>query len=120
MRRLIFVSDDEPTVADSLSRIGQALDVTVVADTQARVVERARTDKPDLVVLDIQQRDGLELLTLLKTGRTTRDIPVVVIAREDKPDLRDLALEIGADGFISKPLGRDFLAKLLTFLSAQS
>ena len=116
MPKLILVSDDEPTVADSLARIGQELDVTVVADTQAKVVERARMNKPDLVVLDIQQKNGLELLSLLKTGRATKDIPVIVIALEESPDLREMALEVGADGFIAKPLGKDFLPKLLLFL----
>ena len=119
VRRLILVSDDEPTVADSLARIGQALDVTVLGDTQAKVVERARSSKPDLVVLDIQQKDGLELLSLLKTGRSNKDIPVIVIGLEDGPDLREMALEVGADGFIAKPLGKDFLPKLLTFLGTR-
>lgn len=119
MARLILVSDDEPTVAASLSRIGSSLDVTVIGEAKARVVERARKEKPDLVVLDVQQKDGLEMLSMLKTGRTTKDIPVVVIARDDQPELREMALEVGADGFIPKPLGKDFLPKLLLFLAGR-
>lgn len=117
VQRLILVSDDEPTVAESLSRIGQTLDVTVVAETNRKVVDRARKEKPDVVVLDVQQKDGLELLSLLKTGRNTKDIPVVVIADADRGELREMALEVGADGFIAKPLGKDFLPKLLLFLA---
>src|SRR4051812_14163754 len=105
VQRLILVSDDEPMVAESLSQIGKNLDVTVVADTNKKVVDRARKERPDIVVLDVQQKDGLELLSLLKTGRNTKDIPVVVIADADLPDLRDMALEVGADAFITKPLG---------------
>jgi len=119
VQKLILVSDDEPTVAESLEQIGKNLDVTVVADTNKKVVDRARKEKPDVVVLDVQQKDGLELLSLLKTGRTTKDIPVVVIADTDASDLREMALEVGADGFISKPLGKDFLPKLLLFLSGR-
>lgn len=119
MQRLILVSDDEPTVADSLRKIGPSLDVSVLAEQKTKVVDRARKEKPDLVVLDVQQKDGLEVLSLLKTGRNTKDIPVVVIARDDAPELREMALEIGADGFIPKPLGKDFLPKLLLFLAGK-
>jgi CheY-like chemotaxis protein len=119
VQRLILVSDDEPTVAESLEKIGKNLDVTVISDTNKKVVDRARKERPDLVVLDVQQKDGLELLSLLKTGRNTKDIPVVVVADGDVPDLREMALEVGADGFIAKPLGKDFLPKLLLFLSGR-
>ena len=119
MQRVILVSDDEPTVAESLSNVGKSLDVKVVLETQSKVVERARKEHPDLVVLDIQQKDGLEMLSLLKTGRNTKDIPVVVIAADDNSETREMALEVGADGFIPKPLGRDLLPKLLLFLSGR-
>ncbi len=44
---------------------------------------------------------------------------MVVIASIDAPDLRDMALEVGADGFIPKPLPKDFLPKLLLFLAGR-
>jgi CheY-like chemotaxis protein len=119
VQRLILVSDDEPTVAESLASIGKNLDVTVVAEVSKRIVDRARKERPDVVVLDVQQKDGLELLSLLKTGRNTKDIPVVVIADSDVGDLKDMALEIGADAFIAKPLRKDLLPKLLLFLAGK-
>ena len=116
---MILVSDDEPTVVDSLSKAAPALDISVVSEKKAKVVERARKERPDLVVLDVQQKDGFEVLSMLKTGRNTKDIPVIVIARDDAPELREMALEVGADGFIPKPLGKDFLPKLLLFLAGR-
>ena len=119
MKRLILVSDGNPALAQTLSQIGEDLEVTILADPNAKVVAHARKERPDLIILDIQQKDGLELLSLLKTGLGTRKIPVVVVASEDSPTLRDMALEIGADAFVAKPLGPDFLPKVLTFLSQQ-
>lgn len=119
MPRLILVSDEEPTVAESLAKAGPSVDVSVISEKKDKVVERARKAKPDLIVLDIQQKGGLEVLSLLKTGNTTKDIPVVVIARDDALELREMALEVGADGFIPKPVGKDFLPKLLLFLSGR-
>lgn len=119
MPRVILVCDEEATIADSLSKAGPSLDVSVLTETKDKVVERARKAKPDLVVLDIQQKNALEVLSLLKTGQTTKDIPVVVIARDDQLELREMALEVGAEGFIPKPLGRDFLPKLMLFVSGR-
>ena len=106
-------------VVDSLRKIGKSLHVTVVVEPRDDVVDRARKMKTDLVVLDVTQESELEILSLLKTGRLTKDIAVVVIASEDAIELREMALEIGADGFIAKPLTNDFLPKLLLFLAGR-
>lgn len=119
VKRLILVSDSNPAVIDALSSAGDTLDLTVVADVQGKLLERARKQQPHLVILDIQQKDGLELLSLLKTGLSTRNIPVVVVAEDDSSSLREMALEIGADAFVAKPLGADFLPKVITFLSSR-
>ena len=120
MKRLILVSDGSPELVETLAHVAEELDLKVVADPPARVVARARKEQPHLIILDIQQKDGLELLSLLKTSLGTRDIPVVVVAADDSPTLRDMALEIGAEAFVAKPLGPDFLPKVLTFLANQS
>ena len=117
MKRIILVSDGSPELVDTLSHIGDELDLKVVADPPAKLVARARKEKPSLIVLDILQKDGLELLSLLKTGLSTRAIPVIVVAGDDS--LREMALEIGADAFVEKPLGPDFLPKVATFLDNQ-
>lgn len=118
MKRLILVSDGNPAVTQSLSQIGVDLDITVLSDPPTMILARARKEQPHLIILDVQQKDGLELLSLLKTGLGTRKIPVVVVAIEDAT-LREMALEIGADAFVAKPLGPDFLPKVVTFLASQ-
>ncbi len=117
MKRLILVSDGSPELVESLSHIGDELNLTVLSDPAAGVVARARKEQPQLIILDIHQKDGLELLSLLKTGLGTRNIPVVVVGGEDSSTLREMALEIGADAFVEKPLGPDFLPKVATFLN---
>ena len=103
-------------MAETLSQLEESLEVTILSDAPGKVVARARKEKPDLIVLDIEQTDGLELLSLLKTGMGTRKIPVVVVAAADDSSLREMALEIGAHAFVAKPLGPDFLPKVIMFL----
>lgn len=115
-KKLILVSDSEKTLVESLFKIADTLDLVVTSDAPEKVLARAKTDKPDLIVLDVNHRDGLELLSMLKTGLGTQGTPVVVVARGEAMELREMALEIGADAFVTKPLGADFLAKVAAFL----
>ena len=119
VKRIILISDDNPAVAKAFAQGAEELGVTILAEVPNKVVVRARKEQPDLIILDIQQADGLEVLSLLKTGLSTRKIPVVVVAAEESPTLRDMALEIGADAFVAKPLEADFLPKVITLLGPQ-
>jgi DNA-binding response OmpR family regulator len=64
-----------------------------------------RTEKPDLIVLDINLPglSGLEICRTLKADKNTREIPVIMLsARSDEID-RVLGLEFGADDYVTKP-----------------
>ena len=119
-KKLILVSDSEKTLVESLFKIAETLDLVVTSDAPDKVLARAKTDHPDLVVLDVNHKDGLELLSMLKSGLSTRDTPVVVVARGEAMELREMALEVGADAFVTKPLGADFLAKVAAFLHGRT
>lgn len=75
-------------------------------------VARAAALRPDLIILDVMLPgiDGWDLLSQLRAQPTTRDIPVIVCTVMPQ---RDLALSLGASGFIQKPAtGRDFRSEL--------
>lgn len=114
--RTILVTNDEAQLASTLTEVGKQLGVSVVQIPRARMVERVRSDQPALVVLDVSAADGLEILSLLKNGPRTREVPVVVVADTDDPELRELALDVGAAGFISRPLPPDLGAKLFMLM----
>ncbi|MCZ6513279.1 MAG: response regulator transcription factor, partial [Nitrospinae bacterium] len=64
-----------------------------------------RTQKPDLVVLDVNLPglSGLEVCRTLRANKDTRDIPIIILsARSDEID-RVLGLEFGADDYVTKP-----------------
>jgi two-component system cell cycle sensor histidine kinase/response regulator CckA len=67
----------------------------------------ARANDPDAILLDIRMpgMDGFEVCTLLKAEEGLRDIPVLFLtaARTDR-ESRVRALEVGAEGFLSKPI----------------
>ena len=103
MAKRILVVDDEPKitqlVGDYLERAGYA--VQIAHDGRA-ALSHARTDRPDLIVLDLglPQMDGLDFTREL---RKTSNVPIIMLtARSDESD-KLIGLELGADDYITKP-----------------
>jgi CheY-like chemotaxis protein len=105
----ILVIDDNPDfvrlfqryLANSSYRIVQA----GIADEAVRL---ARIARPDLITLDVMMpsQDGWETLQILKSDPETRQIPVLVCSVLHEPSL---ALSLGADEFLAKPVTRQGL-----------
>ena len=79
----------------------------------------ARSEQPDLVLMDIQLpgMDGLEATAILKSAGATRDIPVVALTALAMKGDEERIRAAGCDGYIAKPLAyRDFLATIATHL----
>jgi CheY-like chemotaxis protein len=84
----------------------------------AHALARAASLRPDLIILDVMLPgiDGWDLLSQLRAQPTTRDIPVIVCTVMPQ---RDLALSLGASGFIQKPVtGRSFRSELESQIAA--
>jgi two-component system KDP operon response regulator KdpE len=85
--------------------------VAVEAATAREALALADIEKPEVVLLDLglPDRDGLELIQLMKSRRTT---VLVVSAREDTAE-KVAALDLGADDYITKPFDtEELLARL--------
>jgi CheY-like chemotaxis protein len=114
----ILVVDDEPAVRELmhylLLRAGYR---TLMAVDGPTALNMARVHKPDLIVLDIMIPgiSGLDVTSVLKADRATRDIPIVIlsiVADQDK------AIQLGADACFSKPFDQEaFLDKLAELVS---
>jgi two-component system chemotaxis response regulator CheY len=68
----------------------------------------------DLIFTDINMpnMDGLELIKRCKEDERLKNIPIVVITTEDRIEDRERALEIGATGFVTKPLDRESIISM--------
>ena len=76
---------------------------------------------PDLILMDVQMpgMDGLTLTRRLKSNTRTADIPVVALTALAMTGDRELTLEAGCSGYISKPINtRTFAAEVARFLSS--
>lgn len=71
--------------------------------------------KPDLILIDVLMPilTGDKITALLKEGKVSREIPVILMSTTGQDELERLARSSGADGFIAKPLERDVLLSAL-------
>ena len=94
----------------------------VMAGDGAACLDLARSEAPDMILLDLWLRDmsGLDLLTRLKADPRTRRIPVVMFSAEQDACLRMAALQAGAEDFLSRPIDDQTLfARLRSILRAR-
>jgi DNA-binding response OmpR family regulator len=113
----VLVVDDEPKITqlvrDYLERAGFAV---VSARDGREALMRARTERPDLVILDLglPQLGGLDVTRQL---RRDGDLPIIMLtARDDETD-KLVGLELGADDYVTKPFSpRELAARVRTVL----
>ncbi|GAB4566085.1 MAG: hypothetical protein Kow0047_17200 [Anaerolineae bacterium] len=109
----VLVVDDNPDVIQLFQRYLAGSVYRVVGATDSREAMRlALEEQPHAITLDVMMpdQDGWELLQNLKNHPRTARIPVIVcsVLRE-----RELALSLGADEFIAKPVAyQDLLTAL--------
>jgi len=102
---LILVVDDERPIRRflraSLSAHGYAV---VEAENGVEAIASLTAHHPDLVILDLSlpDMDGLEVLKHLREWNT---IPVIILSVRDNEEQKILALDAGADDYLTKPFG---------------
>lgn len=121
----ILVVDDEPAVVAATVRVLKSAGFEVLeATTGAECLEVARERRPDLVLLDVvlPDIDGREVCRELKADPALRLTFVVLASGKRKnADDRVAGLDIGADGYILRPIGnRELLAWIQAFVRISS
>ncbi len=101
-QHLVLIIDDNPDAISLLQRYLGETYPSAAARQAEEGIEMARALKPWLIILDVMlpTMDGWEALQNLKNHPDTHAIPVLVCSVLDTPDM---ALALGADGFLKKP-----------------
>lgn len=104
---VILVADDDPMILnlirDVLTPMGYRI---VTAEDGREAIEKFKSEKPDLAILDIVMPgfSGLDIAKHLKEAPGTRLFPVVIITALNTEREKLRALEEGVDEYIQKPI----------------
>ena len=113
-KKKILIVEDEKNIVDilrfNLQREGYD---TLEAYDGAAGLELARTENPDLVLLDVMLPKMIGFDVCSRLREEGRNVPVILLtAREEEAD-KVLGLEIGADDYITKPFSmRELMARV--------
>ncbi len=103
----VLVADDEDDIRAlvglAVRRAGCTVATQVADGTQALIA--ARTDPPDLAVLDVSMpgATGLEVCTALRADPATAAVPVLLLSAGATPEDVARGLAAGADAYLAKP-----------------
>ena len=119
MAKILLVEDNEMN-RDMLSRrlIRRGFQVVFATDGQEGV-DLARSERPDLILMDIQLPgiDGYEVSRRIKADAQLKHIPIIAVTSYALSGDDQKAFAAGCDGYVTKPYSpRLLLAKIREFL----
>ncbi|MBI2870441.1 MAG: response regulator [Candidatus Omnitrophica bacterium] len=106
MGKKILVVEDEPHIRMSMeARLKANGYVVVTAENGQEGCEKAKTEKPDLILMDVMMPglDGYQALAKLKEGDKTKTIPVIMLTARAQPEDVEKAGTGGATDYVVKP-----------------
>ena len=68
-------------------------------------------EKPNLIITDVEMPDmnGFELCKKIKSNEALKDIPVIICSSLSRPEDIMTGIEVGADGYVTKPYDKKYL-----------
>ena len=122
-KKVILIVEDDPKqlvlIRDLLKISGYK---TIEATDGEKGVELAKKYRPAVILMDIMmpEMDGYTACREIKLDKATKAIPVVMLTSLDYPLNKDLAKDVGSDGYITKPLDRQKLLDVMQRFSITS
>jgi len=121
MAKKILVIDDEPKIVDICQDYLQAAGFEVIRAGDGLLgLSKARSEQPDLIVLDLML-PGMDGLDVCRTLRRESEVPIIMLtARVEETD-KLIGLELGADDYLTKPFSpRELVVRIRTLLRRAS
>jgi len=122
-KKQILLVDDELELVTVVKFRLEANDYgVIVAYDGQEALEKARKDKPDLIILDLMlpKMDGYKVCGLLKADERYKKIPIIMFTARGQESDKKIGEEVGADAYITKPFeDQVLLAKIKELLKEQ-
>lgn len=106
MSRRVLIVDDALADRSNLERIVSAAGhIALLAESGAQAVERAKRDKPDVILMDVNMpdMDGFAATRRIKADEATKHIPIVFVTSKNQKADMAWGQMLGAKGYVTKP-----------------
>jgi two-component system cell cycle response regulator DivK len=106
-RKKILVVEDNELNLKLFRDLLEANNFEVIENRDGkRVLELTQTEKPDIILMDIQLPDisGMDLIERIKADELLKKIPIIAVTAFAMQEDKDNILNSGAEEYISKPI----------------
>ena len=113
----VWIIDDDQEMAYAMGMMLELLKYRTRSFLHARNAAETLQggERPDLIVLDINMPEisGMDFLEFLRRRTDWNDLPVVMLSTEAADVTVDEAMDLGADGYVMKPVTLEELEKAI-------
>jgi two-component system, chemotaxis family, chemotaxis protein CheY len=114
----IWIVDDDEEMGHAISLMLRLLDCETKHFFHPRAAAQALLagGRPDLIILDINMPEvsGLDMLEFLRRRKEWKDLPIIMLSSEAADIMVDKAMQLGADGYVMKPVTIEELQKAMS------
>ena len=112
-KKKILIADDELNIRSLVSSMLGKDYIVIEATNGEEAVDIAKEQGPDLILMDLMmpKMDGYAACSKIKAEQATSVIPVVILTAIGHEFNKKFAIEMGADGYITKPFSADELLR---------
>jgi diguanylate cyclase (GGDEF)-like protein/PAS domain S-box-containing protein len=118
-RGIVLVADDDPVMRLlMLEMLGQVGLDAIEAEDGEQAVERARSAKPDLILMDVEmpKMDGFAACRAIRDDEAGATVPIIMVTGGDDIEAVTNAYEAGATDFVSKPINWPILGHRVLYV----
>ena len=118
--RKVLVVDDSTTDLKNLEQIVSAAGYQVITAVSGKeAVAKAKSDRPDAVLLDVIMSDmnGFQACRTITNDPETKAIPVILVSSKGEKTDKVWGAEQGAKGYVTKPFTKDQILNELKALN---
>lgn len=115
IKKVLVVDDSLTDLTNIKNIVSDAGCLVYTATNGEEAIEKAKTEKPDLIFLDIvmPDQDGFGTCRKLAASSETKEIPVVFVSSKNQKADRIWAQMQGAKGYVTKPYTPDTIVQQL-------
>ena len=115
----ILVIDDEPEITEIIQTFLSETGYQVLVENNSEgAVEKARTFKPNVILLDIMMPgvDGYNICQQIKADPDLAAVPIIFLTGKDRGDDMGRSFKAGGDMFIKKPFSCERLLEIVNIV----